>query len=90
MRYVLFWKRPMAKPILFGLAAQSMPINCIVKLALSAYEWPKHSAQHKIRFQRIDAPERAQPFSDASREYLASLVTVNKAVPAAERAVRKG
>ncbi len=33
-----------------------------------------NNTQHKIRLQGIDAPERKQPFGNASRKHLASLV----------------
>ncbi len=35
------------------------------------------NTQHRIRFQGIDAPERKQPFGNASRKHLASLVAGN-------------
>ena len=33
-----------------------------------------NNTQHKIRLQGIDAPERKQPFGNASRKHLATLV----------------
>ncbi|MEE9602302.1 MAG: thermonuclease family protein, partial [Thermoguttaceae bacterium] len=33
-----------------------------------------YNTQHKIRLQGIDAPERKQPFGNASRKHLATLV----------------
>ena len=33
-----------------------------------------NNVQHKVRLTGIDAPEKAQPFSNASRKYLASMV----------------
>ena len=49
-----------------------------------------HKVEHKIRLTGIDAPEKKQPFGNASREHLASLVAGKEVFVEANKTDRYG